>query len=118
MLYEVITRFDLSRGFPLMTTKKVHTKSVIHELLWFLAGAASGEVARVVLDPGAVAHLAQHLDVEQRPLLQPMGLEHAPVVPQHRQAPLELLLDRPDGLLDLLAGRDEELRRIDSYNFV
>jgi thymidylate synthase len=34
-------RFDLSKGFPLLTTKKLHTRSILHELLWFLQGSTN-----------------------------------------------------------------------------
>jgi len=39
-------RFDLAQGFPLLTTKKVHTRSIIHELLWFLRGDTNVQYLR------------------------------------------------------------------------
>ena len=48
-------RFDLAAGFPLVTTKKVHLKSIIHELIWFLAG----DTNTAYLKANGVSHLGR-----------------------------------------------------------
>ena len=44
-------RFDLSEGFPLLTTKKVHLKSIIYELLWFIAGDTNIKYLKAIWAP-------------------------------------------------------------------
>ena len=41
-------RFDLASGFPLLTTKKLHLKSIVYELLWFLRGDTNTQYLRAV----------------------------------------------------------------------
>jgi len=45
-LFGAQSRYDLSAGFPLVTTKKCHVRSIIHELLWFLKGESNVQYLR------------------------------------------------------------------------
>src|SRR5437868_1793531 len=76
-------------------------------------GGAAGQMAGVVLDAVAVADLPDHLEVEHRPLVQPLRLEELPLRLQLAAIPGELGLDRFDGAARALARRDEVRFRID-----
>ena len=78
-----------------------------------LARRAAQQMTGVVLDPVAVADLADHLQVEHRPLVQPLRLERAAVPLQVRPVRLELGLDRVHRPQRRLARRDEVGLRID-----
>jgi hypothetical protein len=63
------------RLVALVDDREVVRREVVEERRGRLPRLAAGEVARVVLDPGAVPDLAHHLEVEARPLLEALGLE-------------------------------------------
>ncbi len=77
------------------------------------AGLAPGQVPRVVLDPRAVAELAQHLEVERRALSETRRLERAPLGLELADADLHLGLDVDDRLAQLVGRRHEVGRRVD-----
>ena len=59
-------RFDLTRGFPMLTTKKLHLKSIVYELLWFLRGDALRREADAIIVAGGADIYAQALPLATR----------------------------------------------------
>ena len=90
-------RFDLADGFPLVTTKKLHLKSIIHELIWFLAG----DTNTAYLNDNGVSHLGRVGRRERRPrprLRQAVAVLGDSRRPHHRPDPevVETLKTNPD----------------------
>ena len=76
-------------------------REVVHQRRRILARLPPGQMARVVLDAVAVADLPQHLHVEQRPLLEPLGLEEPPARPEEAEPLPQLVGDARERLLEL-----------------
>ena len=88
-------------------------REVVHQRGRILARLAPGQMARVVLDPVAVADLPQHLHVEQRPLLEPLGLEEPPARPEEAEPLPQLVRDARQRLLELRRRRHVVARGVD-----
>ena len=88
-------------------------REVVEQRPWPRAGLAPGEMTRVVLDAGAVAELAHHLEVERRALAEPGALERAALGLEPGDTLLHLGLDVDDGFLELVLRRDVVGRRVD-----
>ena len=78
-------------------------REVVHQRERRLARLAAVEIARVVLDAGAVADLAQHFDVVVGALLQPLRLEQAPALAEELKPLPEIMFDHLYAVLELLA---------------
>ena len=84
-----------------------HQQGVVGQIIeqgrWRLAGLAPGQVARVVLDPGAITQLLHHFDIKLSALLQALGLHQLVVVAQLGETLTQLVLDMHHGIQNGLA---------------
>ena len=76
---------------------------VVEKRGWRCTGGAAGEVPGVILDPVAISDLADHLEIEHRPLMQPLRLQQLPLRLELPAVFFELALDRFDGALRSIA---------------
>ena len=105
---------DLWHGHvALINDEEEVIREVVEETEGALTRLATIEVAGVVLDPRAVAQLADHLQIIGRTLVEALGFEGTAFVLQLLHALTEVDVDLPDGGVDLLLRRDEEVGRVD-----
>ena len=97
----------------LVDDKEEVIREVVEEAEGALTRLATIEVTGVVLDPRAVAQLADHLQVIGRALVEALGFEGTAFVLQLLHALTEVDVDLPDGGVDLLLRRDEEVGGVD-----